>query len=316
MGDILRKTGIGWRRLAALAGLVLLIMPTSSFSQELNCNVSISAQKIQGAYQEKFKNLQQAIYNFLNNTVWTNNVFDVNERIRCTMLINLTEQISSDQFKGTIHIQSSRPVFNTTYQSTMFNFVDNDFQFTYVEYQPMEFDKTQFLNNLTSVLAYYAYIIIGLDYDSFSLKGGTPYFQIAEQIVNNAQNAVEPGWKPFSGSRNKNRYWLIQNILDSNYGPVREFNYRYHRLGLDVMADELNAGRAEIANSLKLLQTVYRKKPDPYMLFLTVVLDAKRDEIIDIFSKSFPDERTRVGVIMKEIDPANSQKYDKMMKGQ
>ncbi len=198
----------------------------------------------------------------------------------------------------------------------MFNFVDNDFQFTYVEYQPLEFNESAFLSNLTSVLAYYAYIIIGLDYDSFSLDGGTPYFQKAEQIVNNAQNAVEPGWKPFSGSRNKNRYWLIQNILDSKYAPVREFIYRYHRLGLDVMESELNTGRAEIANSLKLLQKVYRAKPDPYMLFLTVVLDAKRDEIVNIFSKSFPDEKTRVAVIMKEIDPANSQKYDKMLKGQ
>jgi len=278
--------------------------------------VSISSQKIQGSYQEKFKTLQQAVYEFMNNTVWTNNVFDVNERIECTMLINLTEQISSDQFKGTIQIQSRRPVFNTTYNTTMFNFLDNDFMFTYVEFQPLEFNEATFLNNLTSVLAFYAYIIIGLDYDSFSLNGGTPYFQKAEQIVNNAQNAVEPGWKPFSGSRNKNRYWLIQNILDSKYAPVREFTYRYHRLGLDVMERELNMGRAEIANSLKLLQKVYRAKPDPYMLFLTLVLDAKRDEIVNIFSKSFPDEKTRVSVIMKEIDPANSQKYDNMLKGQ
>ena len=286
------------------------------YGQELHCNVSISSQKIQGSYQEKFKTFQQAVYEFMNNTVWTNNVFDVNERIECTMLINLTEQVSSDQFKGTIQIQSRRPVFNTTYNTTMFNFLDNDFMFTYVEFQPLEFNESSFLNNLTSVLAYYAYIIIGLDYDSFSLNGGTPYFQKAEQIVNNAQNAVEPGWKPFSGSRNKNRYWLIQNILDSKYAPVREFIYHYHRLGLDVMESELNTGRAEMANSLKLLQKVYRAKPDPYMLFLTLVLNAKRDEIVNIFSKSFPDEKTRVSVIMKEIDPANSQKYDNMLKGQ
>ncbi len=299
--------------------VVLVFLPfvsyTTGYGQELHCNVSISAQKIQGSYQEKFKTLQRAIYEFMNNTVWTKNVFDVNERIECTMLINLTEQISSDQFKGTLQIQSRRPVYNTTYNTTMFNYLDNNFQFTYVEFQPLEFNESTFQSNLTSVLAFYAYIIIGLDYDSFSLYGGTSYFEKAEQIVNNAQNAVEPGWKPFSGSRNKNRYWLIQNILDSKYAPVREFIYRYHRLGLDVMESHLNTGRAEIAQSLKLLQKVYRNKPDPYMLFLNLVLDAKRDKFINIFSESFPDEKQRAYLILKEIDPSNMQKYDKMIKG-
>ncbi len=283
-------------------------------AQELLCNVSISSQKIQGSYQEKFRKLQQDIYDFMNNTTWTNDKFGPNERIQCTMLINLVEQISSDQFRGTINIQSSRPVYNTAYNTTMFNFVDNDFQFTYVENQPLLFDETTFLSNLTSVLAYYAYIIIGLDYDSFGQKGGTPYFLKAQQIVTNAQNAVEPGWKPFSGKRNRNRYWLIQNILDNNYAPVRDFLYRYDRLGLDVMESELAQGRAEIAKSLELLRNVYRLKPDPYLLFLNIVLDAKRDEIVNIFSESFPDEKHRVYMIMKEIDPSNVQKYDKMLK--
>jgi hypothetical protein len=285
-------------------------------AQELLCNVSISAQKIQGSYQEKFKKLQQDIYQFMNNTVWTNDKFAPNERIECTMLINLTEQVSSDQFKGTLHVQSSRPVYNTGYNTTMFNYLDNDFQFTYLETQPLLFDETTFLSNLTSVLAYYAYIIIGLDYDSFSMKGGTPYFLKAQQIVSNSQNAVEPGWQPFAGKRNRNRYWLIQNILDNNYAPVREFIYRYDRLGLDVMENQLAQGRAEIASSLELLRKVYRLKPDPYMLFLNVVLDAKRDEIINIFSESFPDEKHRVYMIMKEVDPANTQKYDKLVKNQ
>ncbi len=300
------------------AGVLLWIVAglVPANAQELLCNVSISSQKIQGSYQEKFRTMQRAIYEFMNNTVWTNNRFDPNERIECTILINLTEQISSDQFKGTLHIQSSRPVYNTAYNTTMFNYIDNQFQFTYVEFQPLEFDETAFLSNLTSVLAYYAYIIIGLDYDSFSMKGGTPYFLKAQQIVSNAQNAVEPGWKPFSGNRNRNRYWLIQNILDNNYAPVREFIYRYHRQGLDVMESQLAQGRAEIARSLELLRTVYRRKPDPYLLFLNVVLDAKRDEIINIFSESFPDEKHRVYLIMKEIDPANVQKYDKMLKSQ
>jgi len=300
----------------SLLVFMLSISHTSGYGQELHCIVSLSAQKIQGSFQEKFKTLQRAIYEFMNNRNWTNNVFDVNERIECTMLINLTEQISSDQFKGTMQIQSRRPVYNTTYNTTMFNFLDNNFQFTYVEYQTLEFNESTFLSNLTSVLAYYAYIIVGIDYDSFSLDGGTSYFEKAEQIVNNAQNAVEPGWKPFSGSGNRNRYWLIQNILDSKYAPIREFYYRYHRLGLDVMESNLNKSRAEIAGSLELLQKVYRDKPDPYLLFLRVVLDAKRDEVVNIFSESFPDEKRRVSLIMKEIDPANIQKYEKIIKTQ
>ena len=306
------------RLFRATVWMVVLFLPAlpSVHGQELICNVSISSQKIQGSYQEKFRKMQQDIYEFMNNTVWTNHKFDPNERIECTMLINLTEQISSDQFKGTLHIQSSRPVYNTGYNTTMFNFLDNNFQFTYLETQPLLFDETTFISNLTSVLAYYAYIIIGLDYDSFGMKGGTPFFLKAQQIVSNAQNAPEPGWKPFSGKRNRNRYWLIQNILDDNYAPVREFIYRYDRRGLDVMESQLAQGRAEIASSLELLRDVYRLKPDPYMLFLNVVLDAKRDEIIKIFSESFPDEKHRVYLIMKEIDPANVQKYDKLIKNQ
>ncbi len=306
------------RLFRATVWMVVLFLPAlpSVHGQELICNVSISSQKIQGSYQEKFRKMQQDIYEFMNNTVWTNHKFDPNERIECTMLINLTEQISSDQFKGTLHIQSSRPVYNTGYNTTMFNFLDNNFQFTYLETQPLLFDETTFISNLTSVLAFYAYIIIGLDYDSFGMKGGTPFFLKAQQIVSNAQNAPEPGWKPFSGKRNRNRYWLIQNILDDNYAPVREFIYRYDRRGLDVMESQLAQGRAEIASSLELLRDVYRLKPDPYMLFLNVVLDAKRDEIIKIFSESFPDEKHRVYLIMKEIDPANVQKYDKLIKNQ
>lgn len=293
---------------------LLWLLPHTLTAQELYCNISVSAQKIQGSYLEKFRTMQTALYEFVNNRAWTNNVFDPNERIECTILINLTEQVSSDVFKGTMQVQSRRPVYNTSYNTTLFSFVDNNIQFSYVDYQTLEFNEQTHLSNLTSLLAYYVYIIIGMDYDSFSPEGGTPYFEKAERIVNNAQNAPEPGWKPFSGSGNKNRYWLIQNILDDKYAPVREFTYRYHRLGLDVMESKLNEGRAEIAEDLRLLQRVYREKPDPYLLFLHLVLDTKRDEIINIFSESFPDEQNRVIQIMTEIDPANSANYEKIKK--
>jgi len=294
--------------------LVLLILtPFLLRSQELRCNIQLVTQQIQGTNKQIFQTLQTAMYEFMNNRNWTNHVYEYNERIECTILINLTEQLGADEFKGTIHIQSSRPAYNSTYNTTMFNFQDNDFRFRYLEFEPLEFNEQTHLSNLTSVLAFYAYIIIGLDYDSFSPEGGTPYFQKAEAIVNNAQNVVEPGWKPYDGARNRNRYWLIKNMLDGEYRQIRQFFYRYHRLGLDLMDSKVNEGRAEIAESIRLLQDVYRRKPDPYLFLLQLVFDVKADEFVNIFSESFPEEKRRVVTILREIDPANTAKYEKIM---
>lgn len=281
-------------------------------SQEMNCNVQVSAQMIQGSNREIFVNMQRDIYDFVNNTVWTNHVFSYAERIDCNMLINLTEQISGDEFKGTIQIQLRRPAFNTTYNSTMLNFVDNNFQFKYVEFQTLEFDPSAHRANLISVLAYYVYIILGVDYDSYSLLGGTEFFQMAEKIVTNAQNAPESGWKPYDGSRNRNRYWLVKNILNKEYEGIRQFLYNYDINGLDRLESRVSEARNSMAESLLLIQDVFRKKPDPFMYFLQVVVDAKSEEIINIFLGAFPEERSRVVQIMTEIDPANKSKYEKI----
>ncbi len=285
-----------------------------SSAQELNCNVQIVTQQIQGTNKKIFQTLQAAVYEFVNNRTWTNNVYSYSERIECNIMINLTDQISSDEFKGTIQVQSRRPVYNTTYNSTMFNYVDNKFHIRYVEFEPLEFNETSHLSNLTSILAYYVYIIIGLDNDSFSFEGGALYFEKAEAIVMNAQNAPFAGWKPYEGSGNKNRYWLIKNILDVEYSPVREFLYRYHRMGLDNLESATNEARIEIIEGLRLLQEVYRKKPDPYLFLLQIVFDAKKDEFVNIFSESFAEEKSRVLRILKEIDPSNSRKYEKINK--
>ena len=204
----------------------------------------------------------------MNGMVWTNLVINYAEKIECNILINLTDQLSADEFKGTIQIQLKRPVFNTTYNSTLLNFIDNNFQFQYVEFQPLEFDPNVYRSSLVSVLAYYAYLIIGFDCDSFSPEGGTPFFQIADKIVNTAQSAPEPGWKPYDGSRNKNRYWLVKNILDKEYAGVRQFIYDYHLNGLDKMESTIGEARTNIAESLKSMQDVYRSKPDPFLYYL------------------------------------------------
>jgi len=282
-------------------------------SQELYCNVQVSAQKIQGSNREIFQSMQRDIYEFMNSMVWTDNLFSYAEKIECNLLINLDEQLSADEFRGTIQIQLSRPVYNTTYKSTVLNFVDNSLQFKYVEFQPIEFNPNSHTSNLASILGYYAYIFIGMDFDTYSPGGGTPYFQVAEKIVANAQNAPEPGWKPYDGSRNRNRYWLVKNILDNEYSGVRQFTYLYHLRGLDRMESDMTQARAEIYESLRKLQEVYRRRPDPFMYYMTIIIDAKAEEIVNIFSRAFPEEKNRVVQILTEIDPANETKYQKIL---
>jgi hypothetical protein len=284
-------------------------------AQELYCNVQVSAQQIQGSNRQIFINMQKDIYDFMNNTVWTNQVISYAERIDCNILINLTEQLSADEFRGTIQVQLTRPVFNTTYNSTQLNFLDNAFQFKYVEFQPLEYDPNFNRSNLVSVLAYYAYLLIGFDADSFSPEGGTEFFLTVEKIVTNAQNSPEPGWKPYEGSRNRNRYWLIKNILNKEYAGVRRFVYEYNINGLDRMESRVAEARTGIVESLRYLTEVFRKKPDPFMYYLQVVIDAKSDELINIFTEAFPEEKGRVVQILNEIDPANKAKYAKIMTG-
>jgi hypothetical protein len=304
---------MGLLRLFKYLLLVILFLNTKIVnSQELNCNVQISAQKIQGSNRQVFESMQRDIYEFMNNTVWTNHVFSYAERIDCNIIMNLTEQLSADEFRGTIQIQLRRPVFNTTYNSTMLNFMDNNFQFRYVEFQPLEFDPNSYRSSLVSVLAYYAYIILGFDYDSFSFEGGSEFFQVAEKIVTNAQNAAEPGWKPYDGSRNRNRYWLIKNILDKEYEGIRRFIYEYDINGLDKMESKITEARASIVESLRLIQEVYRAKPDPFMYLIQIIMESKADELINIFSDAFPEEKSRVMQILTEIDPGNKSKYEKI----
>jgi hypothetical protein len=292
--------------------IILVLLSGIIQAQELNCNIQVSAQRIQGSNRQVFESMQKDLYEFMNNTVWTNHVFSYGERIDCNILINLTDQLSADEFKGTVQIQLSRPVFNTTYKSTMLNFIDNSFQFKYVEFQPLVFDPNNYTSSLISVLAYYTYMVLGFDYDSFSPLGGTEFFQIAEKIVTNAQNAPEPGWKPYDGSRNKNRYWLVKNVLDKEYEGVRQFLYDYNMNGLDKMESKTPEARTSMVESLKLIQDVYRKKPDPFMYLVQVIMDAKSDELINIFSSAFPEEKSRVVEILTEIDPANKAKYEKI----
>jgi hypothetical protein len=253
--------------------------------------------------------MQTDLYEFMNNRRWTEHGYTQEERIECNIFIRLEEQVSVDEFKGSIQIQVKRPVFNSSYETTLLNIKDNDFHCRYVEFQPIEFSETNNRDNLSNILAFYAYIILGFDYDSFSREGGTPYFEKAQAIVNNSQNAREKGWKAFESERN--RYWLIENIMNRSYAAMRETTYTYHREGLDVMADKTEEGRAAIAESLRGVQTVFRRRPSTYIL--QIFFDAKSDELVNIFTRSYPDERNRVMAILNEVDPSNGGKYQKII---
>lgn len=306
---LLRRQLNLFRMRKLLLSVFLLVLMFKIDAQELKCNVQVVSQKVQGTNKQVFETLQNAIYEFMNNMVWTDHVYGLEERIECNFMFNITDQPSADEFRGTLQIQSRRPVFNTNYYSTIANFVDSDISFRYIEFEPLEFDLNSYTSNLTSILAFYAYYIIALDYDSFAFEGGTAYFQNAEKVVLNAQNINETGWKPSDDMAHKNRYWLVKDILDQDYAPVREFYYRYHRHGLDLMDSKVAEGRAEIATSLELLQKVYRKRPDPYMHILRFVFDSKADELSKIFSESFPEEKNRVYAMLVELDQTNESKY-------
>ncbi len=295
--------------------LLMFLLGGQLLSQELKCVVSVVSREIQGTNKQVFQTMQNAIYEFMNSTVWTNHIYDIDERIECNFLININQQVSADEFKGTMQIQASRPVFNSNVNSTLFNYKDEDIHFRYMEFEPLEFSENTHLSNLTSILAFYVYIILGLDYDSFSDHGGTPYFRKAENIVSNAQSVAERGWRAVENRKHSNRYWLVKDILDEDYEPLRDFMYKYHRHGLDKMDKSANEARTAIAEHLKLLQEIFRRKPDPYMHVLSVILNAKSDEFVNIFSEGFPQEKSRVVQILTEIDPSNASKYEKIQKG-
>lgn len=289
--------------------VILLAASKPVFSQELNCFVTLNTSSIQGSNKDVFTTLQNAIRDFMNNTVWTNNVFEANERIECNLMFNLTNEVSAGVYKCTISVQARRPVYGSSYNTVMLNYVDEEIQFKYVEFDPIEYSENTYQSNLSSLLAYYAYLIIGLDYDSFSLKGGTPYFQKADKIVYNAQSSGENGWKAAQSKERRNRYWLITNIMDDGFGPLREFNYTYHRLGLDVLESSIDKGRLVIREALLDLEPLFNEKPDLGMYYFQVVLDSKADEIVQIFSAAPQDDKSRIYALMVKIDPGNITKY-------
>lgn len=280
-----------------------------SYAQELYCNVEVNSTQIQGSDRRIFETLKNAIYEFMNNQNWTNYKFKYNERLECSMLFNVTERTTSEFFRCDLTIALRRPVFNSTYNTVLFNYIDKNVEFEYIENQPLDFSTGIFTSNLTSILAYYAYIMLGLDFDSFQLNGGDPYYEAALNIVNSAQSSGYSGWNSSEGT--KNRYWLLENLTNPSYSGLRNFYYEYHMEGLDIMYEKPEEGRANILLSLKYLQQV--KQARPSLLILQIISDAKRDEFVNVFSEGIPTEKSNAVKILNEFDPSNAMTYQKIL---
>lgn len=291
--------------------ILVLFLAGRMAAQELNCRVTVNATPAAQQVIDKriFQSLQKQVYEFMNNTQWTTDQFKRDEKIDCNLLINITKVNPPDEFDATITVQSERPIFNSSYKSVMLNYQDNDFTFRYLEYQQFLYSDNSFLSNLTSVLAYYAYVILAMDYDSYALKGGTPYWTKAQSIVQFAQNAPEKGWRSSDGFRN--RYWLVENILNPVFEPMRECNYNWHMKGMDIMYDQLDNGRTAILDCLDLLQKVHKARPASFNM--QVFFNAKAQEIVNIFSEALPADKNRAINVLNQIDATNQNKYAKIM---
>ena len=285
--------------------LLVLAISFMSNAQEILCNVRVNSSQVQTSDRKVFQTMQTEIYEFVNNKIWTSAKIESEERIECTIMINISNKISNDEYEGSIQIQSTRPIFGTSYKSTLFNYLDNNFRFKYLEYQSLDFSDATHMSNLTSVLAFYVNIIIGLDFATFSEEGGSEYFNAAQRIVTNAQNAPEKGWKAFESD--KNRYWLAHDLLDSRYSDFNLALYRYHRQGLDKLGEDPEDARFEITEAIESLKSIYRENSSAFILKL--FFDAKTDEIVNIYSGAFPNEKARIVRTLLEIDPSNSTKY-------
>jgi len=286
--------------------LMLLVMMFSLSAQDFQCQLSVNASQIAGSNRNKFNTLQQELYKFVNDRKWCQYTLKTNERIECAIMINLTE-MSGDTYTGTMNIQLQRPIYNSSYKSPVLNFQDKSVKFTYEEGAPLEYAENSNLSQLTSLIAYYLNLFLALDFDTFSLNGGSPYYTLAQGVVNACQNASEPGWKSYETGQ-RNRYWIIENLTNPAYGKIHDFFYKYHRLGLDVMTESVDVGRASVLDALRDLQKVNAQKSNIYIV--QIVLLAKADEIVNIFKEATPVEKTEVVRLMKQLDPSNASKYN------
>lgn len=284
----------------------LLFFPVVGPAQELLVNVSIDANRIQSD-RSVFEDMQQAISRYLNYQQWTNDKFESFERIRGNLQIIVQSRPAPDQFVCQMNLQVYRPVYNTTYETMLFNHSDKNFSFTYVQFQPLQFVENTFTDNLTALLNYYAYIMLAFDYDSFSEGGGAPFIGKAQEILNlAASGANESGWE--ASESNQNRYWLVENLQNSRYRSFHAAMFKYHRQGLDMMENSPAQGRRAVIAALKDIQRLHQQ--DPILMLTRVFLNSKKDELVKVFQGAFVNDKKEFLQVMQEIDPSNMATYN------
>lgn len=291
--------------------LVALVFGTlcvfSSFAQELNCTVEVNSSSVEGTSTEVFRSLQQSMSEYLNEQQWTNTVFSPNERIECRMFLTVKEY-KDDKVKGELQVQLSRPVYNSSYTTTLLNFKDTKVEFSYRDGDRLVFNENSWEDNLTGILNYYAYLFLAMDFDSFSPNGGQPYYDKAAGVVQMAQSSGEIGWRTFEDNRNRSA--VLSSFTDSNTGMIRDLLYQYHRKGLDEMVTSADKGRAAITESLKALEKIYDNAP--MSVALTMFRDSKLDELVNVYSKAPQSEREEVFELLKKLYPTDLERINKI----
>ncbi len=278
--------------------------------QELNCTVNINSAQVQTSDRGIFRDMKVAIEQFMNQRKWTNDNYKNHEKINCSLLITITKMPNIGNFEASVQIQSARPVFNTNYTSLVFNFADREWEFDYIESQPLEYNDNNYTSNLTSLLAVYAYLILGIDYDTFSELGGTPYFQRAQQVVQNARQSNRPGWDGLGSPRN--RYWIVENYNNNQMTEIRKALYSYHRLGLDTYGTDPEKSRETILKGLREIKKI--RDINPNAILVISFFDAKGKELANIFSEGALPPRREAYDIITYIDPSNRSAYEKMIR--
>ncbi len=296
------------RKIVFILAYLFSLIP--AFSQDLNCKVIIIDQQISLTDKRIFRTLEQVLTEFMNNTKWSLDKIQTSERIECTIQIILTNyDLQTHHFTGTAQIQSVRPIYASSYNTVLFNFNDENWEFDYTEFQRLDFNENNYSSNLTSLFGFYAYFILGLDYDSYGMLGGTTYFTKAQSVVSNAQQSGLAGWQPFEKSM-RSRYNLIDNITSERFRPFREVYYKYHRQGLDIMIKNPEDARKNIYTCLEMMQKIFKIAPNTVLP--QVFFEAKSDELVNIFKGATASEKPKVVALLYEINITNSTKYDKI----
>lgn len=292
--------------------LFIILMGHNAVAQELNCRVEFNTSQLEGTNKSVFETLQKAVNEYVNTTRWTNAQFSPNEKIECTLFFNISKyDESTGLMEGTLQIQSIRPVYNSSYTTTLLNFKDNKIEFTYTENEPLVFSETNMESQLTQILNFYIYLILAVDFDSFSPRGGDPYFDRLETIVHQGQSSGESGWKAFEDT--KNRSAVLSAFTDPSTRMLRDLYYNYHLQGLDQMSVSPEKGRKTIDTSLDILTEIY--KVAPMSVGLSMFKDAKLDELVNIYSKAPADERQHAYDVLSPIFPTEQQRLEQLKKG-